>query len=385
MPIKLAQTNKEIKTTFNPFWSAAVVNEKNNWKNFKKFSAIFIKVIKVFIFIFLTIVGLWGCTQTLAQPWTGTNQVLGSGLEIGYKFGTTGDYRYDLISNNFGPYFTFSDYTLAYGPFYGWFVWPAAQIVLPIMYATRVPLGSGVEFGFNMILSLIVLLLLVRLITIVITLNSTLALEKMNEVQGKLAEINAKYKGAIDLQSKRNRQLEIMSLYKKHNIKSSAAFVQVFVTLPIFLIIYRIVTTLRPIKAIILFNFWDLSKVPLTEIFSNFTTTGWPFIIFLVIVLPVQFLSQKLPQVWASKRNENAKAHSQKSIEQLNKTKKMQLIFYFVFAAITAFSAAGVGVYWFLNALFTLLQSYLTHVFIVKRREKRKQNYSKLDLILERE
>lgn len=385
MPLNLNKKHKELKTTFNPFWSAAVVNEKNGLKNLKKAWGIIFKVLKVAIFIFLTIIGLWGCTQTLAQPWTGTNQLLGSGLEIGYNFGTTGDYRYDLQSNNVGPYFTFSDYTLAYGPFYGWFVWPASQIVLPIMYATRVPLGSGPELGFNMILSLIVLLFLVRLITIVITLNSTLALEKMNEVQGKLAEINAKYKGALDLQSKRNRQMEIMSLYKKHNIKSSASFVQVFVTLPIFLIIYRIVTTLRPIKAIILFNFWDLSKVPLTEIFSNFTSTGWTFIIFLIIVLPVQFISQKLPQIWASKRNENAKAHSQKSIEQLNKTKRMQLIFYFVFAVITAFSAAGVGVYWFLNALFTLLQSYLTHLFIVKRRTRRRLTYSKLEQMLERE
>lgn len=143
------------------------------------------------------------------------------------------------------------------------------------MYATRTPLHSGMfEMGGNTILSIFVLLLIIRVITITITLNSTLATERMTEIQGKVAEINARYKNATDPQSKRNKQLETMRLYKKHKIKSSAMFVQMFVTLPIFLIVYRVVSTMRPIKATVLFSIWDLSQTPMSMVFNHFTDTG---------------------------------------------------------------------------------------------------------------
>ncbi len=87
-----------------------------------------------------------------------------------------------------------------------------------------------------------------------ISLKSTLQNEKMTEIQGQVAEINAKYKDLKDAQSKQMKQQEIMNLYNKNKIKPLAAFEQMFLTLPIFLIIYRVVTIVRPIKVTVLFN-----------------------------------------------------------------------------------------------------------------------------------
>ncbi len=78
--------------------------------------------------------------------------------------------------------------------------------------------------------------------------------EKMQEIQGKAAEINAKYKDAKDMQSRTKKQQEMTELYRKYNVKPFAAFEQIFVTLPIFLIIYRVITIVRPLKSEILFN-----------------------------------------------------------------------------------------------------------------------------------
>ena len=76
----------------------------------------------------------------------------------------------------------------------------------------------------------------------------------MQEVNGQLAEINAKYKGLKDMRSRQMKQQEIMQLYKKNDIRPFAAFEQIFITLPIFLIIYRVVTILRPLKNVSLFT-----------------------------------------------------------------------------------------------------------------------------------
>mgnify|MGYP003290943809 CR=1 FL=1 len=105
----------------------------------------------------------------------------------------------------------------------------------------------------NALLAIILLLLFIRILTMAISLKSTLQNEKMSEIQGQMAEINAKYKDLNDMQSKQMKQQEIMALYTKNNVKPFAAFEQMFLTLPIFLIIYRVVTIVRPIKVTILF------------------------------------------------------------------------------------------------------------------------------------
>jgi YidC/Oxa1 family membrane protein insertase len=76
----------------------------------------------------------------------------------------------------------------------------------------------------------------------------------MSEVQGKISEINAKYKDLKDMASKQKKQQETMEIYKKYKIKPFAAFEQMFITLPIFLIVYRVVTIVRPLKATYLFG-----------------------------------------------------------------------------------------------------------------------------------
>jgi YidC/Oxa1 family membrane protein insertase len=106
----------------------------------------------------------------------------------------------------------------------------------------------------NALMSIFVLLLIIRTLSILVSLRSTLQNEKMTEVQGKIAEINAKYKDLKDMTSRQKKQQETMEVYKKHNVKPFAAFEQMFITLPIFLIVYRVVTILRPLKATSLFG-----------------------------------------------------------------------------------------------------------------------------------
>jgi YidC/Oxa1 family membrane protein insertase len=53
-----------------------------------------------------------------------------------------------------------------------------------------------------------------------------------------------------------------------------------------------------------------------------------------------------------------------------NKMKIFQYVFAGVMALIVAFSAVGVGVYWFLNSLFSIGQSYVLHKLILRNRQK---------------
>lgn len=335
----------------------------------RKAGKIIFRIFKVLIYLFFFGIGLYGCFQTYSDYWTSSSTTVGNGLEIGFNPYNnpvhTNDPRFVLIYSGHGPFYPFSTFTWDYGPFYAMFVWPFAQILLYFMYATR-----DWPVGLNALLGIFLILLIIRMITMAVSARSMLQTERMSEVQGKVAEINAKYKDAKDPQSRQKKQIETQELYRKHNIKPLAAFEQIFITLPIFLIIYRVVTILRPLKFIAIFNAWDLTQTPISEIFSHFTTTGWPYLFFLLLVIPTQFLSQLIPRWLAKKRSRGATTVGSKNNQAMKRTKMVNTIMSAVMAIIAAVSASGIGVYWFFNALFSMAQSAIIHKIILVRRAK---------------
>ena len=373
-----ASNNQEQENEMNvssPFWSIEA-KSKNPIKQAKNILTIVWKTFKIIIFVFMMVMGLWGCFQSSIDKTVSQNTAIGSGLEFGFDYGTTGDYRYDLqMGINSIQYNTFSNWTIAYGPFYGIFIWPAAYVINMLMYITR-----GLWGGTNALLSIFILLLVIRVLTLVISLKSSFQSERMAEFQGKISEINAKYAGIKDPKAKQMQQQEIMALYKKHNIKPFAAFQQMFLTMPIFLIIYRVITILRPMKVISLFNIWVFSETPLTRVFAG----DWVYIFFLILVSAAQVMSMKIPQILAKQRNKstyvcpttNSSSNTSDKSKSMDKTKLMQNIFMIVMCVIVAFSPCGVGVYWFLNSFFSVGQSYLIHTLIIKKRksDRDKQN-----------
>lgn len=369
------QANDTTASAGSPFWAK---DNKTSKATFNKVMKQIWRWTKIAIFLFMMLMGLWGCFQSMIDSTVAQNSAIGQGLEFGFPFATTGDYRFDLqMAAGATQYNTLTDWGIAgtgcHSPFYAFFVWPAAWIVNQFMWATNTWWG-----GMNALLAIFLLLLVIRILTMAISLKSTLQNEKMTEVQGQIAEINAKYKGANDAQSKQMKQQEIMNLYNKNNIKPFAAFEQMFLTLPIFLIIYRVVTIVRPIKVTILFNVWNFALSPLTQIFTNFVAGGWTYIFFLILVVASQIFSMKMPQFFAKKRNRTANTQSDAGKQQYKKTQRTQNIFMIVMCVIVAFSAVGVGVYWFLNSLFTVAQAWIMHIIITKKKTKDKESGARL-------
>ncbi len=362
-----------------PSFASDIINNNKPSSKAKKVVKIVWKFFKLALYLFLFSMGLYGCGQTMFEWQVATSTVLGNGLEMGFVNGYTGNPYYDLIPNATGTFFPIGEWTMSYGPFYALFVWPFAWILLNFMWVTH-----DWPAGLSGLLGIIIILIIVRLITGVISVRSMFQTEKMQEIQGKAAEINAKYKDAKDMQSRTKKQQEMTELYRKYNVKPFAAFEQIFVTLPIFLIIYRVITIVRPLKSEILFNIWDLGQTPLEQIFSNFTgqgsdqPAGWTYIFFLIIVIPTQFMSQKVPQMLSRKRSRNAQTVGKQNNAALKKTKNVTLILNIFMAIIATISATGIGLYWFFSALISMLQSWIIHKIIMKRRQTKANINSKL-------
>ena len=355
----------------SPFWVDTSPNKKINiYKIFKQIW----KWLKVLIFLFMMLMGLWGCFQTMFDAKTVQNASIGIGLEYGFPFGTTGDFRFDLqMHPDANQYNSFINWSCqmgdaGYGPFYGLFIWPFAWIVNNFVYVTKDWVA-----GLNVLVAIFLLLLVIRILTLAISFKSTFQNERMSEVQSQVAEINAKYKDLNDVHSKQMKQKEIMDLYKKNNIKPLAAFSQMFLTLPIFLIVYKIITIVRPIKVTNLFNIWNFALTPTSQIFSNFTNDGWTYIFFLLLVIVAQIISMLFPKILVKKRSQRNNGISSIARKQTKKNDKTQYIFMGVMCIMVVFSAVGVGVYWFLNSLFAMLQSWVIHMIIIKKKQNQRK------------
>ena len=69
----------------------------------------------------------------------------------------------------------------------------------------------------------------------------------------------------------------------------------------------------------------------------------------------------------------------------VKKGKKKRQIFQYVFAGvmslIVVFTPCGVGVYWFFNAMFAILQSFIMHrIIVAQRKRKFKQNVGNITI-----
>lgn len=366
--------SSQTKLVLPGFASAASADDSRKLL-IRKIKKITILVIKILVYLFFFGIGLYGCFQTMTDYWTVSSTTIGTGMEIGFSPASgISDPAFTLMYSGIGGYFPMStEFTMAYGPFYALFVWPFAMLLLHFMYATRTW-----PVGLNALVGIFLILLIIRLVTMAISAKSMLASEKMTELQGKMAEINAKYKDAKDMQSRQKKQLEIQELYRKHKISPFSALEQIFITLPIFLIVYRVVTILHPLKFTIIFNAWDLTQSPISELFNNFTTTGWPYIFFLILVIPSQFFSQSIPRYLAKKRSRNAVTVGVSNNKAMKRNKTINLVMSIVMTVISIISASGIGLYWFFNSIFSMVQSIVIHKIIVSKKTKGTTIESKL-------
>jgi YidC/Oxa1 family membrane protein insertase len=74
--------------------------------------------------------GLYGCFQFMGDPTLKTSNYLGDGMEFGLAYGTTGDYYYDVVGSLNPGYFTFTNFSFNYGPFFAFFIYPFAWLCI---------------------------------------------------------------------------------------------------------------------------------------------------------------------------------------------------------------------------------------------------------------
>ncbi|MGZ9762635.1 membrane protein insertase YidC [Mycoplasma sp. 394] len=237
----------------------------------------------------------------------------------------------------------------AYGPFYGFIVYPLSAITQGI--------SKGIPDlkGWGSIIVIILALIITRLTMFGITFRSKMMQSVQDSLRPKKAAIEAKYVGFEKNKAmKMKKNQEIQALYSKYNISPLDQFGSILLTIPVFLAMWRVIQAIPQIKQTTWLGL-NFASVSWTKILSGEFIYSW----ILILTIAIQVLSQLLPKLLNRKgvkqRNTIAEAQA------LKKSERTQKIMVIVFAVITVLFSVGVQVYWLFGGLWQIGEVLLLH------------------------
>ena len=229
--------------------------------------------------------------------------------------------------------------------------------------------------GVPQILSILIVTVIVRLFIFLITFKSTLAQKKMNELQPELAKIQQKYPNANTNTSQKQRLAEEqMRLYKKNKVNPLAQLLVLVIQFPVFIGVWgamtgsAVLSTGKFLDLNLSDSIWDTLRL------GPKGHAGWWTALILIIIMSLsQFFSMKVPQ-WIQKARTKKVARMGVNPAQKSQNRTANIISYVMLAMIIIMGftlPAAMGVYWFVGAIVSLIQTVFTSVIFTGKKKHR--------------
>lgn len=248
----------------------------------------------------------------------------------------------------------------------GLIVYPVAWLV--DVFANLFAHGNQANFtnGLPQILSLILVTVIVRLFLFLVTIKSTLSQQKMNQLQPELAKIQQKYPNSNTSQSQKQRLAEEqMRLYKKNKVNPLSSLLVLIVQFPIFIGVWgamtgsAVLSTGTFLKLDLSQSIWECLKL------GPARHAGWWTALVLILLMSAgQFFSMKVPQ-WIQKAKTKKVSRLAKNPAEKSQNRTANIVSYVMLIMIIFMGftlPAAMGVYWFIGALVSLLQTLIINL-----------------------
>lgn len=185
--------------------------------------------------------------------------------------------------------------------------------------------------------AIVIMTLIVRVVLFPLTYKSMISMNKLKDLAPKMKEIRERYKG-----DPQKMNTHMMELYKKHGANPMSGCLPIFLQIPIFFAIYRVLLNAIELKGAP-WAFWihDLSLMD-------------PYFILPILMGATMFAQQLITPM---------------TIQDPTQAKIMKflpLIFTFFFLAFPA----GLTLYWFVNNLCSLVQQWIINKLFAKHHKK---------------
>ncbi len=218
-------------------------------------------------------------------------------------------------------------------------------------------------FQGNFALAIIISTIIIRTALWPIYAKSNAMSKNMQTMQPELQKINEKYAGRTDSEAARQKQAEIMALYRQHGVNPLGCFLPLL-QMPVFWAMYQVVTRIpttfeargkgADIWSDFLWGAFDLSERDST------------------FILPILVALTMILQQWIMfHTNKKGKTGGNQQNQQMQSMMKMMMIIFPVLMFIFAFqSPAALSLYWIVGTLYSTAQMIISKKPWKKEEEK---------------
>ncbi|MEM7620527.1 MAG: membrane protein insertase YidC [Pseudomonadota bacterium] len=218
---------------------------------------------------------------------------------------------------------------------WGWFYW----LTKPLFFA--------LDFFYNLVgnfgVSIIIVTIIIKLLMFPLANKSYISMSRMKKLQPDMERIRDRYKD-----DRMRQQQELMNLYKKHKINPMAGCLPIFIQIPVFFALYKVLFITIDMRHAPFFG-WiqDLSAPDPTTLFNLFGLIPWDPPSFLIIgIWPILMGITMWVQMQLNPQQPDP-------IQQQIFT-WMPVVFTFLLATFPA----GLVIYWTWNNLLSVLQQW---------------------------
>ena len=229
--------------------------------------------------------------------------------------------------------------------------------------------------GGPQILSILVVTVIVRLFIFLCTFKSTLTQKKMAELQPELAKIQQKYPNANSNQAQKQRLAEEqMRLYKKHKVNPLSQLLVLIIQFPVFIGVWgamtgtAVLSTGNFLGLHLSASIWETLKQG-----PKHNGGWWTAFVLIILMSAAQFFAMKVPQ-WIQKAKQKKVARLGKNPAQTQQNRTANIVSYVMLAMIIIMGftlPAAMGVYWFVGAIVSLIQTVFTNVIFAGNKKKK--------------
>ena len=240
--------------------------------------------------------------------------------------------------------------------------------------ASNAAVQHAYSTGVPQVLSILVVTVIVRLFIFLCTFRSVLAQRKMAELQPELAKIQQKYPNANTNQAQKQRLAEEqMRLYKKHKVNPLSQLLVLIIQFPVFIGVWgamtgsAVLSTGKFLDLNLSASIWETLKA------GPKNHAGWWTALVLILLMSAgQFFAMKVPQwIQKAKTKKVSKLGKNPAQQQQNRTANIVSYVMLIMIIVMGFTLpAAMGVYWFVGAIVSLIQTVFTNVIFAGNKKK---------------
>lgn len=216
--------------------------------------------------------------------------------------------------------------------------------------------GAGIPYSFGF--AIILFTLVIKLVTLPLTLQQLRASRAMQELQPELQKLQKKYKG--DKEKMAQAQME---LYKEHGVSPVGGCLPMLVQFPIWIALYRALFKLADAGVLNEGFFWIPSLAEprdLSWLWPLPPSVGWATAIAFMVLPVLTVVSQIVVQKMMTPAKPDQKGDSKQDSSQAMQQSMSQMMIFmpFMFGFFALQVPQGLALYWVTSNIFSLIQQY---------------------------